>query len=82
MTSQRGDYPSNTSQSYNDNNRPSVNPSLHQGLSEASIKSGVIGYGAGERQGHAAPPTHEPIQEELGRDQILGGGNAGTSKCL
>lgn len=69
MTSQRGDVPSNTSQSYGDNTRPGVNPSLHQGLSEASIKSGVIGYGAGERQGHAAPPSNEPIPEELGRQE-------------
>lgn len=49
---------------------------MHEGISEASIKSGVIGFGAGERQGHAALSSHQNSEANLDRDQIFGGGNA------
>jgi hypothetical protein len=49
---------------------------MHEGMSEASIKSGVIGFGAGERQGHAALPQHQNPEADLDRNQIVGGGNA------
>jgi len=55
----------------------SVRPHATEGISEASIKSGVIGFGPGQRQGHAARPTEDPIEEGLEHDQILGGGNTG-----
>jgi hypothetical protein len=55
----------------------SVRPHAHEGISEASIKSGVIGFGPGERQGHAARPTQDPIEEGLEHDHLLGGGNIG-----
>jgi hypothetical protein len=57
-----------------DNARPS---NLHEGISQASIKSGVIGFGPGQRQGHAARPAEDPIEEGLEHDQVLGGGNTG-----
>jgi hypothetical protein len=49
---------------------------MHEGMSEASIKSGVIGFGAGERQGHAALSQHTNPEADLDRNQIVGGGNA------
>lgn len=60
--------------------RPDVNPRgaghIHEGLSEASIKSGIIGFGTGQNQEHAALPSHNP-ESELNRNQIVGGGNTG-----
>jgi hypothetical protein len=53
----------------------SVRPHAHGGISEASIKSGVIGFGPGQREGHAARPTDDPIEEGLEHNQVLGGGN-------
>jgi hypothetical protein len=49
---------------------------MHEGMSEASIKSGIIGFGAGERQGHAALSQHQNPEADLDRNQIVGGGNA------
>lgn len=55
-----------------DNLRESGRPSTlsaahgHEGMSQASIKSGVIGFGSGE-QGHAALPSN---------NQIVGGGDS------
>jgi hypothetical protein len=49
---------------------------IHEGMSEASIKSGVIGFGAGERQGHAALSSHQNPEANLDTNQIVGGGNA------
>jgi hypothetical protein len=50
---------------------------MHEGMSEASIKSGVIGFGgAGQRQEHAALSSHNP-ESNLNRDQIVGGGTTG-----
>ncbi|KAL1801018.1 hypothetical protein ACET3X_001360 [Alternaria dauci] len=62
-----------------DEHRPNAYPHGHtQEPSVASIKSGVIGFGAGANQGHAAMPTHKPFQE-LSQDQVVGGGDPGTA---
>jgi hypothetical protein len=45
-------------------------------MSEASIKSGVIGFGSSHQQEHAALPSHNP-ESDLDRNQILGGGSTG-----
>ena len=63
-----------------ENTRPDVNPRgaghTHAGMSEASIKSGVIGFGgAGQRQEHAAMSSQQNPESDLNRNQILGGGN-------
>jgi len=63
-----------------ENIRPDVNPRgaghMHEGMSEASIKSGVIGFGGtGQYQEHAAMPTNNQPESDLSRKQILGGGN-------
>ncbi|KAF2025734.1 hypothetical protein EK21DRAFT_103721 [Setomelanomma holmii] len=64
-----------------DSSRPNVSPTgaghIHEGISEASIKSGVIGFGTGERQEHAALSSHNP-STDVNRDHILGGGATGT----
>jgi hypothetical protein len=63
-----------------DATRPDAYPHGHaQEPSVASIKSGVIGFGAGANQGHAAMSTHNPTQEYMSRDQVVGGGNPGTA---
>lgn len=49
---------------------------MQEGISEASIKSGVIGFGgSGAPQGHAALSTHNNPEANLDRNQIVGGGN-------
>lgn len=48
-------------------------------MSTASIKSGVIGFGPGASQGHAARSTHNPTEQNMEHDQVLGGGVAGTA---
>ncbi|KAH9870145.1 hypothetical protein J1614_007067 [Plenodomus biglobosus] len=48
-------------------------------MSTASIKSGVIGFGPGE-QGHAALPTYNSAEQNLSRDQVVGGGDLGSSE--
>jgi hypothetical protein len=52
------------------------------GVSEASIKSGVIGFGAGERQEHAALPTHQNLEANLDRNQVVGGGNMASGPTI
>jgi hypothetical protein len=60
--------------------RPDAYPHGHtQDPSVASIKSGVIGFGPGGNQGHAAMSTHNPTQEYLGQDQVVGGGDPNTA---
>ncbi|KAH4863478.1 hypothetical protein HBH75_005690 [Parastagonospora nodorum] len=54
--------------------RPGTGP-MHEAMSEASIKSGVIGFGAGQSQGHAALSTHQNPEASLDRNQIVGGGS-------
>ena len=65
------------------NLRPDANPTGSgnhpQEMSTASIKSGVVGFGAGEKQGHAAMPSHNPTEQHLDRDQVVGGGRQGTA---
>ena len=74
---------SNPSTVGGENLRPDANPTgrEHHGqeMSSASIKSGVIGFGPGERQGHAAISTHNPTGQYMDRDQVVGGGNPGTA---
>lgn len=49
---------------------------LQEGISEASIKSGVIGFGgSGVPQEHAALSTRSNPVANLDRNQIVGGGN-------
>lgn len=50
-------------------------------LSDASIKSGVIGFGPSRQQEHAAQhaalPNRNPAENHLHPNQILGGGDSG-----
>nr|AFZ93515.1 dehydrin-like protein 3 [Alternaria brassicicola] len=63
-----------------DAHRPDAYPRGHAPEpSVASIKSGVIGFGAGANQGHAAMSTHNPTQEYMSQDQVVGGGHPGTA---
>ena len=70
----------NTSAAAARTERPDAYPHGHAPeASVASIKSGVIGFGTGEPHGHAAMSTHNPTQEHLGQDQVVGGGEPGTA---
>ncbi|RMZ70822.1 cell surface [Pyrenophora seminiperda CCB06] len=70
----------NTSATTAATQRPDAYPHGHAPeASVASIKSGVIGFGAGDPHGHAAMSTHNPTQEHLGQDQVVGGGKPGTA---
>ncbi|KAF9695509.1 hypothetical protein EKO04_006348 [Ascochyta lentis] len=61
-------------------NRPQVSSGAYNGNSEASIKSGVIGFSPGSGgQGHAAMPTNNAAEDRLDRNQIVGQGNTGTN---
>ncbi|KAF2124885.1 hypothetical protein P153DRAFT_390353 [Dothidotthia symphoricarpi CBS 119687] len=72
-------YPSSsTSSGPTANLHSNVRPQAPQSaVSEASIKSGVIGFGPSGKQGHAALPHDNSAENNLNRDQILGSGNAG-----
>jgi hypothetical protein len=60
--------------------RPDAYPHGHAPeASVASIKSGVIGFGPREQQGHAAMSMHNPTEEYMDRNQVVGGGNPGTA---
>lgn len=60
--------------------RPHVSSGTYDGNSEASIKSGVIGFTPGQAgQGHAALPNNSSVEDKLDRNQIVGQGNAGTN---
>lgn len=60
--------------------RPHVSSGTYDGNSEASIKSGVIGFTPGQAgQAHAALPDNNPVEDRLHRDHIVGEGNAGTN---
>ncbi len=54
--------------------------SVNTGLSDASIKSGVIGFGPSETTTHAALPTHFAEEQNLHRDHVVGGGNLGAGE--
>lgn len=63
-----------------DSSRPHVSSGAYNGNSEASIKSGVIGFSPGSSgQGHAALPSNNAAEDRLDRNQIVGQGNAGTN---
>jgi len=60
--------------------RPHVSSGTYDGNSEASIKSGVIGFTPGQAgQAHAALPDNNPVEDKLHRDHIVGEGIAGTN---
>ena len=60
--------------------RPDPHPHGHtQEASIASIKSGVIGFGPTESQGHAAMSMHNPTQSNMTEGQVVGGGSPGTA---
>lgn len=68
-----------------DNTRPQVSSGAYNGNSEASIKSGVIGFTPGQGgQGHAALPSNTSVEDKLDRNQIVGQGttSANTSSGL
>lgn len=60
--------------------RSGAQPEGHaQEPSIASIKSGVIGFGPAESQGHAAMSTHNPSTSNMTGEQVVGGGSPGTA---
>ncbi|KAF2999468.1 hypothetical protein E8E13_008283 [Curvularia kusanoi] len=60
--------------------RPHVTSGTYDGNSEASIKSGVIGFSPGQAgQEHAALLNNSPVEDKLSRDQVVGQGAAGTN---
>lgn len=78
QTEKTGTAPSGA-QSANVSNTPRPGAGhMHDAMSGASIKSGVIGFGAGEGQGHAALPSHHQPEANLDRKQVLGGGSTAT----
>jgi hypothetical protein len=63
-----------------DGSRPQVSSGAYNGNSEASIKSGVIGFTPGTAgQGHAALPTNNSAEDRLDRNQVVGQGNTGSN---
>ncbi|EMD94780.1 hypothetical protein COCC4DRAFT_203565 [Bipolaris maydis ATCC 48331] len=61
--------------------RPDAHPHGHtQEASIASIKSGVIGFGPTESQGHAAMSMHNPTKSNIAGDQVVGGGSPGAAR--
>jgi hypothetical protein len=60
--------------------RPDAHPHSHtQDASQASIKSGIIGFGPEENQGHAAMARHNPTEQSMDPKQVLGAGQPGTA---
>jgi hypothetical protein len=60
--------------------RPDAHPHSHtQDASQASIKSGIIGFGPEEHQEHAAMARHNPTEQSMGPKQVLGAGEPGTA---
>ena len=60
--------------------RPKVNSGTYDGVSEASIKSGVIGFAPGSSsQGHAALPSNNSAEGSLRPNQVVGQGSIGTN---
>lgn len=65
---------------HGDSSRPKVSSGAYDGNSEASIKSGVIGFTPGSGgQGHAALPSNNSAEDKLARNQVVGQGNTGTN---
>jgi hypothetical protein len=72
--------PTTTSAPLAETLRPDPHPRGHtQDASIASIKSGVIGFGPTDPQGHAAMSMHKPTNNSLTEDQVVGGGSPGTA---
>jgi hypothetical protein len=64
---------------HGDNARPAVSSGTYDGNSDASIKSGVIGFTPGSGgQGHAALPSSKSAENRLDRNQVVGQGTTGT----
>ncbi|KAF1923197.1 uncharacterized protein M421DRAFT_9842 [Didymella exigua CBS 183.55] len=62
------------------NTRPQVSSGAYDGASEASIKSGVIGFTPGQDgQGHAALPSNTSVEDKLQRSHIVGAGTIGAN---
>ncbi|KAF1364372.1 hypothetical protein EJ07DRAFT_172374 [Lizonia empirigonia] len=62
-----------------DSSRPHVSSGAYDGNSEASIKSGVIGFTPGKvGQSHAALPSGNSAEDRLDRNQAVGQGNTGS----
>lgn len=60
--------------------RPQVSSGAYDGNSEASIKSGVIGFTPGQAgQGHAALPNNSTFEDKLDRNQVVGQGATGAN---
>lgn len=65
---------------HGDNARPAVSSGTYDGNSEASIKSGVIGFTPGSGgQDHAALPSSNSAEDTLDRNQVVGQGTTGTN---
>jgi hypothetical protein len=65
---------------YGDGTRPHVSSGTYDGNSDASIKSGVIGFTTGSGgQGHAALPTSNVAEDRLDRNHIVGQGSTGSN---
>ena len=63
-----------------DGSRPHVSGGAYNGNSEASIKSGVIGFNPSHAgRSHAALPSNNAAEDRLDRNQIVGQGNTGTN---
>lgn len=63
-----------------DSTRPQVSGGAYDGNSEASIKSGVIGFTPGQAgQGHAALPSNSTVEDKLERSHVLGQGTTGAN---
>lgn len=75
-----GDNTLGDSSRVGDSARPQVSSGAYDGNSEASIKSGVIGFTPGQAgQGHAALPNSSTVEDKLDRNQIVGQGPAGAN---
>ena len=63
-----------------DSVRPQVSSGAYDGNSEASIKSGIIGFTPGQAgQGHAALPNNSTVEDKLDRNQVVGQGVTGAN---
>ncbi|KAJ4331635.1 hypothetical protein N0V95_009847 [Ascochyta clinopodiicola] len=74
------DHTNQMDSSRHSDSRPHVGGGAYDGNSEASIKSGVIGFTPGsDAQGHAALPPNNAAEDRLDRNQIVGQGTTGTN---
>ncbi|KAJ4987092.1 hypothetical protein SVAN01_07380 [Stagonosporopsis vannaccii] len=79
-TASTNESPLGDSARHGDDSRPQVSSGAYDGNSEASIKSGVIGFTPGQGgQQHAALPGASNFESRLDRNHVVGQGNAGTN---